>query len=119
MDASSSKPVPECSSAPGSSRAGSAELEACLNEHNGEYVRLFGIDPKSKKADCGDNHSTTERSGLVRLLSPKAPNTFRRSNTDTASSANRFSNQWNTSLSQEVVEQVRPCYPRGVKETCG
>lgn len=24
-------------------------LEACLNEHTGEYVRLFGIDPKAKR----------------------------------------------------------------------
>ncbi|WP_019498933.1 ribulose bisphosphate carboxylase small subunit [Pseudanabaena sp. PCC 6802] len=26
-----------------------AALEACLREHNGEYVRLIGIDPKSKR----------------------------------------------------------------------
>ncbi len=40
-----------------------SELEACLDEHNGEYVRLIGIDPKSKKADSRDNHSTTQRAG--------------------------------------------------------
>ncbi|MGA9380032.1 MAG: ribulose bisphosphate carboxylase small subunit [Phormidium sp.] len=26
-----------------------AAVESCLNEHNGEYVRLVGIDPKAKK----------------------------------------------------------------------
>jgi carbon dioxide concentrating mechanism protein CcmM len=26
-----------------------AALEACLEEHRGEYVRLLGIDPKSKR----------------------------------------------------------------------
>ena len=26
-----------------------AALEACLVEHNNEYVRIFGIDPKAKK----------------------------------------------------------------------
>jgi carbon dioxide concentrating mechanism protein CcmM len=26
-----------------------AALEACLNEHNGEYVRLIGIDSKAKR----------------------------------------------------------------------
>jgi carbon dioxide concentrating mechanism protein CcmM len=26
-----------------------AQLESCLAEHNGEYVRLFGIDPKAKR----------------------------------------------------------------------
>jgi len=35
-----------------------SELEACLNEHNGEYVRLIGM-ILSPKADSGDNHSTT------------------------------------------------------------
>lgn len=29
-----------------------AALEACLNEHNGEYVRLLGIDPKAKRRVC-------------------------------------------------------------------
>ncbi|MGB3208721.1 MAG: ribulose bisphosphate carboxylase small subunit, partial [Crinalium sp.] len=24
-------------------------LEACLQEHSGEYVRLIGIDPKAKR----------------------------------------------------------------------
>jgi carbon dioxide concentrating mechanism protein CcmM len=26
-----------------------AALEACLEEHRGEYVRLLGIDPKAKR----------------------------------------------------------------------
>ena len=29
-----------------------AALEACVNEHSGEYVRLLGIDPKAKRRVC-------------------------------------------------------------------
>ncbi|NJK60870.1 MAG: carbon dioxide concentrating mechanism protein CcmM, partial [Oscillatoriales cyanobacterium SM2_1_8] len=39
-----------CAPIAATSEAGAiAALEACLTEHHGEYVRLFGIDPKGKR----------------------------------------------------------------------
>jgi len=91
-----------------------SELEACLDEHNGEYVRLIGIDAKSKKRiletiiQRPSDRSSKKTNG--------AANSSRRANTDTASSAKGFSSQLHsTSLSPEAVEQVRSLLSQGYK----
>ncbi len=92
-----------------------SELEACLDEHNGEYVRLIGIDAKSKKRiletiiQRPSDRSSQKTNGA-------AANSSRRANTDTASSAKGFSSQSrSTSLSPEAVEQVRSLLSQGYK----
>ncbi len=91
-----------------------AELEACLSEHNGEYVRLIGIDTKLKKRTLEtiiqrprDQASKNDNA---------AASSFRRSNTDTTSSSNRSSTQsQSTNLSQEAVQQVRQLLEQGYR----
>jgi carbon dioxide concentrating mechanism protein CcmM len=95
-----------------------AELEACLNDHRGEYVRLLGIDAQAK------------RRVLEQLIQhPDAPVT-----SDTGSSSSRpkatknkgFGNSVNnyqkrpnpttaTSLDADVVQQVRSLLAQGYK----
>ena len=92
-----------------------AQLEACLNEHSGEYVRLIGIDPKSKKRvletiiqrpldQAGNTNSTS--------------NSWRRTTEPaTTSSANGYSSNSQSlnsqSLSSDAVEQVRSLLSQG------
>ncbi len=88
-----------------------AELEACLNEHNGEYVRLIGIDPKSKKRILETiiqrpNEQPSKKANAA------SGNSSKRTKSAPASSANGFSSQSHT-LSPEAVEQVRSLLSQG------
>lgn len=85
-----------------------AALEACLAEHEGEYVRLIGIDPKAKRRVL---ETIIQRpNGQVVATPSKA-----------SSSASASSSSGNTSssdvqgLSKEVVEQVRQLLERGYR----
>lgn len=82
-----------------------AGLEACLAEHAGEYVRLFGINPKGKERVLetviqrpGD---TAPASGATRAAAP------------TKTSSSKLSTS--KGLSPEVVEQVRNLLSQGYK----
>ncbi len=90
-----------------------AELSACLNEHSGEYVRLFGIDTKAKKRVL---ESIIQRPNeqASKNTNAASANSAKRSDTNTASSSNGFSSQsQSTNLSQEAVEQVRHLLSQG------
>ncbi len=88
-----------------------SELEACLNEHNGEYVRLFGIDPKSKRRAL---EIIIQRPNEPARQNANAPaSSTKRANSAPASSANGFSTHSESTLSQEAVEQVRSLLSQG------
>ena len=90
-----------------------SELEACLNEHEGQYVRLIGIDPKAKKRILETIIQRPNKGG--QQPNPVASST-KRSNINTGNSANGFSNQSNnSSLSQETIEQVRQLLSQGYR----
>jgi len=86
-------------------------LEACLEEHSGEYVRLFGIDTKAK------------RRVLEQIIQrPDGQSTAKSANTSVASSSNPRSSQKDSTsvvqsslLSKEAVEQVRSLLGQGYK----
>jgi len=90
-----------------------AELEACLNEHTGEYVRLIGIDPKAKRRVLETiiqrpNDQAGNNANIAQA------NASRPSNTDTANYSNGSSRSLpSTNLSQEVIEQVRSLLSQG------
>ncbi|MCS6782844.1 MAG: ribulose bisphosphate carboxylase small subunit [Gloeomargarita sp. SKYBB_i_bin120] len=81
-------------------------LEACLQEHQGEYVRLLGIDPKGKRrvgeriiqrpGDTGQPASSTASSPT-----PVAP--------ETAAQVT------NTSLAPDIAQQVRQWLDQGYR----
>ena len=99
-----------------------SELEACLNEHNGEYVRLFGIDPKSKRRvleiiiqrpnEPARKNANAPASSTKGANSAPASST-KGANSAPASSANGFSTHSESTLSTEAVEQVRSLLSQG------
>ncbi|NBD17053.1 MAG: carbon dioxide concentrating mechanism protein CcmM [Cyanobacteria bacterium] len=77
-----------------------AELEACLSEYNGEYVRLIGIDPKAKRRvveqliqEPGQQNGTAGKHG-----------------TSQASQASRGGSE---AVGGEIAEQVRSLVSQG------
>jgi carbon dioxide concentrating mechanism protein CcmM len=88
-----------------------AALEACLTEHAGEYVRMFGIDPIGKSRvgvvtiQRGDGKPVEIQSNVV---SP--PGAFQRSS---ASSSYHGAAETAIGLSPEVVHQVRSLIHQG------
>ncbi len=91
-----------------------AGLEACLQEHAGEYVRLLGIDPKAKRrvlekiiqrpVDKANQSSSSAATAAAPSYS---------SNNGTSSNYSSIASS--TSLSQEVMEQVRNLLAQGFK----
>jgi carbon dioxide concentrating mechanism protein CcmM len=85
-----------------------AALEACLQEHQGEYVRLLGIDPKAKRRvletviQRPDGSATTSSRATATLTPPSMAGNY-------ASAAT------SKSLDSEVVNQVRSLLAQGLK----
>ncbi|WP_337884991.1 ribulose bisphosphate carboxylase small subunit [Fischerella thermalis] len=83
-----------------------AALEACLRDHSGEYVRLFGIDPKGKRRVL--ENIIQRPDGIVQASSSfKAP---------TYSSNNgSYNGNGSSRLSSETIDQIRQLLAGGYK----
>lgn len=85
-----------------------AALEACMEEHAGEYVRLFGIDPKAKRRispimiQRADGKKVAEKSTTASYSAPAVSHRQ-------GASANT------TGLTPEVADQVRSLVSQGYK----
>ncbi|HIK28167.1 MAG: ribulose bisphosphate carboxylase small subunit [Oscillatoriaceae bacterium SKW80] len=86
-----------------------AALEACLAEHEGEYVRLIGIDPKAKRRVL---ETIIQRPNGKVIATPSSKAS---SSASTSSSSASTSNSDVQGLSKEVVEQVRQLLERGYR----
>lgn len=87
------------------------ELESCLNEHQGEYVRLLGIDTKSRKRVLESIiQRPGDRPGDGRVTST-AGTGFKSS----YSSKPSYSSSGSSKLSPETVDQVRHILAQGYK----
>ncbi len=85
-----------------------AALEACLSEHRGEYVRMFGIDPKAKQRVAPvtiqrPDGKAIEVNGTVPTVSSGASQAYRPVAVASGS------------LSAEVVQQVRQFLNQGYR----
>ena len=88
-----------------------AALEACLVEHQGEYVRLLGIDSKAKRRVLEKIIQRPSHNGTVPQKRATAP-----SYTATVPSNNgSVGVETSSSLSAEVVQQVRSLLSQGYK----
>ena len=89
-------------------------LETCLANHEGEYIRVFGIDPKAKRRVL---ETIIQRpDGSSQPATPAHYST--RSNEKVQSQPagrSRFSQAESTSLSSEVVDQLRQLLAQGYK----
>ncbi|KOP26197.1 cytochrome C biogenesis protein CcmM [Hapalosiphon sp. MRB220] len=91
-----------------------AALESCLRDHSGEYVRLFGIDPKGKRRVL--ENIIQRPDGVVQTSSSfKAP-AYSSSNGSYNSNGNGsgYSNGSNR-LSSETIDQIRQLLAGGYK----
>lgn len=87
-----------------------AALEACLVEHQGEYVRLLGIDPKAKRRVLeaiiqrpGEAKSTQTKSYTA---APSVPS---------YNGNTKATKPTSTSLSSEIISQIRGLLSQGYK----
>jgi carbon dioxide concentrating mechanism protein CcmM len=94
-----------------------AALESCLAEHSGEYVRLFGIDPKAKRRVSeliiqrpGDKNGATATA--PRSTYPSSSYTPPRSNNGNGYTASR---NGAGQLNSETVEQIRQLLSQGYR----
>jgi carbon dioxide concentrating mechanism protein CcmM len=93
-----------------------AALESCLNEHTGDYVRLFGIDTKAKKRVSeliiqrpGDQNGSAP---VQSYQSSSSGSSF--SSSSNGSSARSYGGS-SGQLSAEVVSQVRQLLSQGYR----
>jgi carbon dioxide concentrating mechanism protein CcmM len=88
-----------------------AALEACLEEHTGEYVRMFGIDPVAKRRVASVTIQRPDGKPVTVHKTAAAP--------VSNSSPNRYSAGGGASqvggLSPEVVQQVRQLLSQGYR----
>ncbi|MBW4560654.1 MAG: ribulose bisphosphate carboxylase small subunit [Mojavia pulchra JT2-VF2] len=88
-----------------------AALEDCINNHQGEYVRLIGIDTKAKRRVL---ESIIQRpNGPVNTSTSGSQKSFASASAPTATAQTKQTNS--TRLSGEVVEQLRQLLANGYK----
>jgi len=92
-----------------------AALSACVREHAGEYVRVFGIDPKAKKRLAPIMiHRPGETVGNGPSVPYRAPSQSFSAST-AAPSHNGNSHNGHQALSDDIVQQVRQLIGQGYR----
>ncbi len=88
-------------------------LEACLNEHSGEYVRLIGIDPKAKRRVV---ETIVQRPGdkAQSIASASARSTSNYSSYSSSSKSPSSGSQ-NGKLTQDTIAQIRQLLGQGYR----
>lgn len=88
-------------------------LEACLNEHDGEYVRLFGIDTASKRriGELIVQRPGSRSNGQVYTPAAAPSNGY----TSSSAASSSYSAPSAGRLSSEVVDQVRQLLAQGYR----
>ncbi|MEP0869468.1 ribulose bisphosphate carboxylase small subunit [Trichocoleus desertorum AS-A10] len=84
-----------------------ADLEACLNEHQGEYVRLFGINPKGR-----------QRVGEIIIQRPgeeSGAQTHSTTRSVATSSASSSASSASSTVSRDLRDQVRQLLNQGCR----
>jgi carbon dioxide concentrating mechanism protein CcmM len=90
-----------------------AELQACLADHQGEYVRLIGIDPKAKRRVLETLIQRPNQAAKVATTTTAAPSAP--SYTSNGSSASSYGSVGSSSLSAETIQQVRSLLAQGYR----
>ena len=90
-------------------QAAIAELQACLAAHQGEYVRLIGIDPNAKRRVLETVIQRPNGKGLG------VSSTTSQTASYSSSSSNGSTSNGSTSLSAEILQQVRSLLAQGYR----
>jgi carbon dioxide concentrating mechanism protein CcmM len=89
-----------------------AALESCLKEHSGEYVKMFGIDTKTKRR-VGEAIIQRPTGRVSELASKSVSRDTRSSSSYSAPSPSSHSSSKSAGLSAEAVDQVRQLLRQG------
>lgn len=89
-----------------------AQLDAFMNEHTGEYVRLIGIDKKAKRRAVEEIIQRPE--GKV-SSAPSSGTTSRKTSPKSSASASSSYSSGSSSLSSEAIDQVKNLLAQGYK----
>lgn len=90
-----------------------AALEACLAEHQGEYVRLIGIDPKARRRVAETTIQTPQDQPTAPSSYSSSQRGYQRSAPTQRYQSAGVGNVSSGSLDQETVEQVRSLLAQG------
>jgi carbon dioxide concentrating mechanism protein CcmM len=94
-----------------------AALDACLEEHQGEYVRLLGIDPKAKRRVLEiiiQRPEGSSRNGSASgAIAPNGTSGYSSSNVTSTKASTKASS--NGSLDADTISQVRSLLAQGYK----
>jgi carbon dioxide concentrating mechanism protein CcmM len=92
-------------------------LEACLAEHTGEYVRVFGIDPTSKRrvGEIIAQRPNSKSNGSAPSSASSYASSSSSSYTSNTSSSSSSYSSGSGRLSPDTVDQVRQLLSQGYK----
>ena len=94
-----------------------AALESCLAEHEGEYVRLFGIDPRRRQRvletiiQRPNGQALIQSNGAARVTVPPSASSYRSSSA--AGSSYSGGSTGSSQLDSDTVEQIRSLLAQG------
>jgi carbon dioxide concentrating mechanism protein CcmM len=92
-----------------------AALESCVREHSGEYIRLFGIDPKGKRRVLETIIARPDGVASTTATSFKAPTAQAASYSSNGNSNGHSSSNGNGKVGGELADQVRQLLAGGYK----
>jgi len=93
-----------------------AALESCLAEHEGEYVRLFGIDPRRRQRvletiiQRPNGQALIQSNGAARVSVPPAASSY---SSGASSSSYGGGSTGSSQLDSDTVEQIRSLLAQG------
>ena len=93
-------------------------LDQCLSEHEGEYVRLIGIDPKAKRRVLEEIIQRPDGKVPTAVKSVTQNGSYTSTTPQPAPSQSQSSNNSSntqTSLNQDTIEQIRQLLTQGYK----
>lgn len=93
-----------------------AALEECMSQHRGEYVRVFGIDPKAKRRVSEMIiQRPGDKNGATRDTTPKSGSSYAPSPPPQSSNGYHASSNGSGSISPDTIEQVRHLLAQGYR----
>lgn len=92
-----------------------AELQACLADHQGEYVRLIGIDPQAKRRVLETLIQRPNEPATVSSSSTSSAPSYTSSSNNGSRNASSYSSFGSSSLDSETIQQVRSLLAQGYR----
>jgi carbon dioxide concentrating mechanism protein CcmM len=92
-----------------------AELQACLADHAGEYVRLIGIDPQAKRRVLETLIQRPNEPAKVSSSRTSSAPSYTSSSNNGSSKTSSYSSVGSSSLDSDTIQQVRSLLAQGYR----